>query len=84
MAIRATRREPICFMRAQFWRIRVYVRAKVAEHDQVLHLAGVLEHDTGARSRFGAEEFVLGQFVEADELRTTKVRLFILPLPCTQ
>jgi hypothetical protein len=60
------------FMRAQFWRIRVCVRAKIPEHDQVLHLARVLEHDTGARSRFSAEDLIVGHLNEPDKLRTTQ------------
>ncbi len=42
--------------------------AVVAEEYQGFSVAGVLESDTGLGAGLGAEVFVLGQLVEADEL----------------
>src|ERR1035438_5867141 len=48
--------------------VRIHFGAEVAEADEGLGLAGVLDGDTGLGTVFGAEVFVLGQLGEADEL----------------
>ena len=40
---------------------------EVTQRDERLSLARVLERHARLRAVFGAEKFVLGQFVEADE-----------------
>src|SRR5437867_2328173 len=57
---------------AHAWRIRVHFRPEVAQRDQRFSLAGVLEGHTGFRAVLGAEVFVLGQFVEANEFRAVQ------------
>src|ERR1039458_1432892 len=51
---------------AHRWGIRIHFRAKVAEANERLGLAGVLEGDAGIGAVFGAEVFILGQLGEAN------------------
>src|ERR1017187_997883 len=52
--------------------VRIYFGAEVAQADERLGLAGVLEGDAGIGAVCGAEVFVLGQLGEADELRAAE------------
>ena len=52
----------------------IHFGAEVAQHDERFDVAGVFEGDAGFGGGFGAEDFVLGQFVEADQLRAIEVR----------
>src|ERR1035438_728457 len=52
--------------------VGIHFGAEVAEADERLGLAGVLEGDAGFRAVFGAEVFVFGELGEADELRTVE------------
>jgi hypothetical protein len=60
---------PICAHRGG---VGIHLGAEVAQADERLGFAGVLEGHASFRAVFGAEVFVLGQFVEADELRAVQ------------
>ncbi len=60
-------------VRADFGRGGIGLRAEVAQHDQRLDVAGVLEGDAGFGGGLGAKNLVLGQFVETDELGTVEI-----------
>src|ERR1035438_6226852 len=55
-------------VRAHRGGVRIHFGAEVAQADEGLGLAGVLEGDAGLGAVFGSEVFVLGQLGEADEL----------------
>src|SRR2546421_297417 len=55
--------------------VGVGVGAEVAEHHEGFGLRGVFEGDAGFRGGFGAEDFVVGQFVEADHLGAVEADL---------
>src|SRR5258707_888433 len=60
----------VCPIRSQLRGVRVRFGAKVTEHHERLDCRCVLEGNSILRSGFGTQDFVLGQFVEADQLRT--------------
>ncbi len=53
-------------IRSHLRRFGIHFRAEVTQRDERFGVARVLERHAGFRAVFGAEIFVLGQFVEAD------------------
>src|SRR4051812_13435470 len=53
---------------ADLRRIGVRFRPEIPQHDQGFGFAGVFKGDSALRSAFGAEELVLSQFREANQL----------------
>src|SRR6266851_3602066 len=60
----------VCPIRSQLRGVRVRFGAEVAKYHERLDRRGVLEGNSIPGSGFGTEDFVLGQLVEADQLRT--------------
>ena len=57
---------------ADAWGFFVHFGAEVAKEDERLGVAGVLKSNTGLGTGLGAEIFVLGQLMEADEFGTVE------------
>ena len=58
--------------RPKIRRLGIRFRAEVAQDDQRLGFASVFEGHAPSRAVLGDEVFVLGEFVEADELRAVR------------
>ncbi len=64
--VRRARLERVLTVSAHRWGVWIHLRAEVTEHHERLGFAQVLECHSSFRTRFGAEVFVLRQFVEPD------------------
>lgn len=59
-------------MIADGWGVGIYLWAEVAEQDERLGGGGVFVGDALFRGALGDEEFVFGEFVEAEEFRAVE------------